>query len=119
MAPRAHDALARFLIRLKRYDEGLEELKEAARLLPGDARIQYFLGVAYNSLGRFEDALGPLKKAHELDPNNSEYLIGLATICRDAGRIDEALQAAEALLRLNPADPQTSQLVEQLRQMRQ
>ncbi|MCB1091995.1 MAG: tetratricopeptide repeat protein, partial [Verrucomicrobiae bacterium] len=115
----AHDALARFLIRLKRYDEGLEELKEAARLLPGDARIQYFLGVAYNSLGRFEDALGPLKKAHELDPNNSEYLIGLATICRDAGRIDEALQAAEALLRLNPADPQTSQLVEQLRQMRQ
>jgi tetratricopeptide (TPR) repeat protein len=114
----AHDALARFLIRQKRYDEGLAELQEAARLLPRDARIQYFLGVAFNSLGRFADALGPLKKAHELDPRNSEYLAGLATICRDAGRFDEALLAAEKLTRLNPGDQQSAQLVEQIRAMR-
>lgn len=113
----AHDALARFLIRLKRYDEGLVELKEAARLLPRDARIQYFLGVAYNSLGRFEDALGPLKKAVELEPNNTEYLAGLATICRDASRIEEALAAAEALMRLSPGDPQARQLAEEIRAM--
>ncbi|MBL9155810.1 MAG: tetratricopeptide repeat protein [Verrucomicrobiales bacterium] len=115
----AHDALARYLIRQKRYDEGLIELQQAARLLPQDARVHYFLGVAYHSLGRFEDALGPLKKATELAPREPEYLAGLATICRDAGRLDEALAAAEKLLQLNPSDPQAGQLVQQIRAMSQ
>ena len=113
----AHDALARFLIRQKRYDEGVEELKNAARLLPENAQVQYFLGVALNSTGRFEDALGFLKKAHEIDPNNSEYLVGLATICRDAGRFDEALVAAQKFAALNLGDPQAQALLEQIRQL--
>ncbi|MCB1232591.1 MAG: tetratricopeptide repeat protein, partial [Verrucomicrobiae bacterium] len=114
----AHDALARFLIRLKRYDEGVAELKEAARLLPENAQIQYFLGVALNSTGHFDDALGYLKKAHELDPNNAEYLAGLATICRDAGRWDEALTAAEKLGALHPDDRQAMALIDQIRALR-
>ncbi len=114
----AHDALARFLIRLKRYDEGVAELKEAARLLPENAQIQYFLGVALNSTGHFEDALGYLRKARDLQPANPEYLAGLATICRDAGRFDEAIAAAEKLAALNPGDPQANALLEQLRAMK-
>jgi tetratricopeptide (TPR) repeat protein len=114
----ALDALARFLIRQKRYDEGVVELKEAARRLPENAQVQYFLGVALNSTGKFEDALGYLRKAHELAPNHSEYLVGLATICRDAGRYQDAWEAAKKLAALNPDDRQSQQLLEQIRQMR-
>lgn len=115
----AHDALARFLIRQKRYDEGVAELKEAASRLPENAQVQYFLGVALNSTGKFEDALGYLRKAHELAPNNTEYLAGLATICRDAGRYDDAWEAARKLVALDPGNRQSQQLLEQIRMMRQ
>ena len=110
----ARDALARFLIRLQRYDEGIEELRKATELIPNHAQTQYFYGVALNSTGRFEDALPYLQQAHELDPYNVEYLIGLATICRDGGKLNLALQYAKAALATNPADPQLQQLVRSL-----
>jgi tetratricopeptide (TPR) repeat protein len=114
----AHDALARFLIRQKRYDEGVAELKKAAERLPENPRVQYFLGVALNSTGKFEDALGYLRKAHELAPNNAEFLVGLATICRDAKRYDDALDAARKLVALDPGDRQSQQLFEQVSALR-
>ncbi len=110
----AHDALARFLIRMKRYDEGITELKRATELLPRHAQTQYFYGVALNSMNRFEEALPFLEKAHELDRFNIEYLTGLATICRDARKMEKALHYAKDALKLQPESPQLQQLVRSL-----
>lgn len=110
----AHESLARFLIRLKRYDEGLSELELAAKLLPESSGTQYFYGVALNSMGRFPDALPHLEKAHQLEPQNLTYLIGLATICRDAGKIDDALRYSRLALSLQPQNPQLQELVRSL-----
>jgi len=110
----ARDALARFLIRQKRYDEGVEELQRATELMPSHAQTQYFYGVALNSLGRFEEALPYLEKAHELDPNNVESLTGLAAICRDAGDTGRALRYAMRAATLQPENPQLQQLVRSL-----
>lgn len=107
----ARESLARLLIRLKRYDEGVEELKLAAALLPENAETQYFYGVALNSLGRFPEALPFLEKAHLLAPRHLEYLTGLATVCRDANRPDLALKYAREALALEPDNPQLQQLV--------
>ncbi len=115
----AHDALARFFIRQKRYDEGLAELKLAVAAMPEHAQTQYFLGVALNSMGQFAEALPHLQEAHRLDSQNPEYLIGLVTICRDADELSTALSYAEQLLKLDPTSPQYQQLVEQLRAMSQ
>jgi tetratricopeptide (TPR) repeat protein len=108
------ESLARFLIRMKRYDEGVDELKIAAGLLPDSAETQYFYGVALNSLGRFPEALPYLEKARELAPRHLEYLIGLATVCRDAGKGDLALKYAREALALEPDNPQLQQLVTSL-----
>ncbi len=108
----ARDALARFLIRMKRYDEGVEELRLATELLPEHAQTQYFYGVALNSLGRFDEAVPYLERAVALDPYNLEYLTGLAAIFRDAGQMDKARKYAEGALRLQPTNPQLQQLVE-------
>ncbi|MEX2579079.1 MAG: tetratricopeptide repeat protein [Verrucomicrobiales bacterium] len=110
----ARDALARFLIRMKRYDEGVEELKLATELMPNHARTQYFYGVALNSLGQFEEAIPYLEKAHALDPYNLEYLTGLAAIFRDGGLTERSLEYARAALRLQPENPQLQQLVRSL-----
>ncbi|HRQ90422.1 MAG TPA: tetratricopeptide repeat protein, partial [Bacteroidia bacterium] len=110
----AHESLARFLVRRKRYEEGLAELKTAAALLPGQAETQYFYGVALNSLGRFPEALPYLEKARSLAPNHIEYLVGLATVCRDAGDTVRALRYAREALALDPANPQLAQLVSSL-----
>lgn len=107
----AHEALARFLIRQKRYEEGLAELAAAVSLMPRHAATMYFYGVALNSLGRFPEALPVLQKAHEIEPRNVEYLIGLATVCRDGGKSDLALGYAQAALALQPDNPQLQQLV--------
>jgi len=110
----AHESLARFLIRMKRYEEGLGELKIAAELLPKGAETQYFYGVALNSLGRFSEALPFLEKARDLAPNHLEYLVGLATVCRDAGETRLALKYAKEALGLEPENPQLQQLVASL-----
>lgn len=110
----ARDALARFLIRMKRYDEGVEELRQATELLPNHAQTHYFYGVALNSLGRFEESLPYLQRAQSLDPYNTEYLVGLATICRDGDRIDLARKYAREALALQPDNQQLLQLVQSL-----
>ena len=115
----AHDSLARFLIRQKRYDEGIEELKLAVVAMPSHAQAQFFLGVALNSTDKFADALPHLQQAHQLDPSNPEYLSGLATVCRDAGEFGLAISYAEKLLRLDPASQQYQSLLGQLRSMQQ
>jgi predicted CXXCH cytochrome family protein len=110
----SRDSLARFLIRQKRYDEGVAELKIATELLPNNAQTQYFYGVALNSLGRFPEALPYLEKAHQLAPYHLEYLTGLATVCRDAGKMDMALKYAREALKIEPRNPQLQQLLQSL-----
>lgn len=110
----AREALARFLIRVQRRDEGVAELKAAADLLPESAGTQYFYGVALNSLGRFTEALPYLEKARSLAPNHLEYLLGLATICRDAGKTELALRYAREALALDPGNPSLVDLVRSL-----
>jgi len=112
----ARDALARFLIRLKRYDEGIEELRLATELIPNHAQTHYFYGVALNSTGKFEEALPYLQHAQQLDPYNVEYLVGLATICRDAGKLDLARKYAQEALAAQPENTQLQQLVQSLGQ---
>ena len=110
----AREALARFLIRLKRYEEGVAELRLATELLPSNPHTQYFYGVPLNSLGRFPEALPFLEKAHTLAPSHLEYLTGLATVCRDAGKIDLALKYAREALKLEPDNLQLQSLVTSL-----
>ena len=110
----ARDALARFLIRLKRHAEGIEELKKATKLMPSHAATQYFYGVALNSIKQVDEALYYLKRATDLDPNNLEYLTGAAAICRDARKIDLAVKYVRRALALEPNNPQLQQFLNSL-----
>jgi len=97
------ESLGRHYIRMKDYETGLGHLGRASELAPNDPRLQFFYGVALNSLDRFDDALPVLQKAHSLAPTNVEYLSGLASICRDHGRWDLVETYAKKLLAISPS----------------
>ncbi len=110
----AHEAYARFLIRQKDYDKGTEHLRQAAELMPRNPGVQYFYGVALNSLGLFSEALPYLQKAASLAPTNPEYLAGIAAIARDAGEYQLALDYARRLEVIDRNNPQVQALIQDI-----
>ena len=56
-----HRTLGLTLVRLKRLDEALGELRRAADLAPDQARYAYVYAVALHSAGRGSEAMATLK----------------------------------------------------------
>ena len=111
-----HHALGLALVRAKRLNEALPELRQAAELEPERARYTYVYGVALNSAGWKDDAIEALQNNLVRHPNDRDTLIALIGFNRDAGYIEAALQYAEQLARITPNDPDLNQLISTLRQ---
>ena len=71
------------LVRRKRLEEGIEELRKAAAAAPGDPRFGYALGIALRSAGRDAEARATLEQANRRFPGYREIAIALATLDRD------------------------------------
>jgi Flp pilus assembly protein TadD len=102
------------LVREGRAGEALGELEAAAELNPENPRYRFVYGIALNSTGRSDDAVAVLESARESFPDDADILFALATIERDRGNTAAALEYVEALLRLQPGDPQWLALQRQL-----
>jgi len=68
----ARIALSRFYVGEKRFDEGLEILRESEELYPSSAPVQKLLGVALYQTDRVEEAVLHLRNAESLNPNDAE-----------------------------------------------
>jgi predicted Zn-dependent protease len=84
-------------VRQQRTDEGVEELRLASTLTPGNARYIYVYAVALNSTGKPEQAIMILQGAHNQHPNNRDILGALAAFYRDMGNEPAARTYAEKL----------------------
>ena len=109
-----HHSLGLAQVRGGDSDEALQSLRKAAELQPEVARYGYVLGIALNSTGQSDAAIATLEAVHERHPNDRDVLFALATMERDRGNRVRAIEWTNALLRLNPADPQAEQLLQQL-----
>ena len=67
-----HYSLGLALVRLKRSDEALGELRKAAELDPGQARYAYVYAVALHSAGRGNEAIAVLKENLVRHPNDRD-----------------------------------------------
>jgi Flp pilus assembly protein TadD len=110
-----HHALGLSLVRLKRLDEALVELRRAAELDSHNARYAYIYGVALHSAGRPQDAIAYLIDSLTGHPENRDIIIAIASFSREAGDTATALQYAEQAIKIAPDDPTIRTLVEQLR----
>ncbi len=87
-----------FAIRRGRVDEGLESLRDAARLAPDDPRILKDLGGSLRDAGRPGEALGPLERAVEIEPRDPGAHYNLALARSDTGDLAGAESALDAAL---------------------
>jgi tetratricopeptide (TPR) repeat protein len=111
----ALDALGLTLVRLKRTDEALGELRRAAELDPGQARYAYVYAVALHSAARVDVSMAILEESLARHPDDRDTLQALMTFSRDSGDVGSALEYAERLARIPPADPNLADLIQDLR----
>ncbi len=110
-----HHALGLTLVRLKRTDEALDELRRAAELDPGQARYAYVYAVALHSAARVDASMAILEESLARHPDDRDTLQALMTFSRDSGDVGSALEYAERLARIGAADPNLSDFIQDLR----
>jgi predicted CXXCH cytochrome family protein len=110
-----HHALGLALVRLKRSDEALGELRKASEFDPGQARYTYVYAVALHSAGRADEAMTALKENLARHPDDRDTLSALISFSRESGDISSALQFAETLERIAPNEQGLGVLIQELR----
>jgi Flp pilus assembly protein TadD len=110
-----HHALGLSLVRLKRLDEALVELRRAAELDSHNVRYAYIYGVALHSAGHQQEAIAYLRDRLVEHPENLDIIMAIVSFSREAGDAATALQYAEQAIKMTPDDPTIRTLVEQLR----
>ena len=113
--PGLHYSLGLALVRLKRADEALDELRKAAELDPGQARYAYVYAVALHSAGRGSEAMATLKENLARHPNDRDTFLALISFSRESGDINSALEYAERLQQIAPDAPGLAGLIQDLR----
>ena len=110
-----HYALGLALIRLKKAEDALGELGQAASLAPENAQNTYVYAVALESVGRRAEARQVLAAWLGPHPDNREILTALVEMSQQAGDLESALLYAEHLARLAPDDHDLARFVAALR----
>ncbi|MGY3239808.1 MULTISPECIES: tetratricopeptide repeat protein [unclassified Bradyrhizobium] len=110
-----HHALGLTLVREKRPDQALDQLRTAATLDPGQSHYAYVYAIALHSAGRREEASAVLKENLQRHPNDRETLSAVLAMSREAKDFDSAREYAERLRQLAPNDQAVSLLIDELR----
>ena len=108
-------ALGLALVRTKRPDEAIDQLRLAAELQPESARYGYVYGVALYSSGKNAEAIRQLEETAGRHPGDRETLTALAIYNRERGNLVSALNYAEQLAKAFPQDPTAAQILRELR----
>jgi len=101
------------------FDAALDPLKRAIRLDPKSFEAWHNLGVTYFRLQRYTDAREALEKAVALRPEFYGSVVLLGATLYMLGDDDAALPVLEHAHQLNPADTQTTNVLEKLHAARQ
>jgi Flp pilus assembly protein TadD len=97
------------------FAEALDPLKRAVQFDPNSFEAWHNLGVTYFRLNQYKEARAPLEKAVALRPEFYGSVVLLGATLYMLGEDDAALQVLEHAHRLNPADAQTTAVLEKLR----
>lgn len=111
-----HHALGLTLVRLKRQDEAIENLRLAVEVEPDRARYAYVYAVALNSVGQRTEAIQVLEDSVERHPGDRDSLLALVNFAKADGDPARALRFAEQLAKIEPDNQQLAALIQVLQQ---
>ncbi len=98
--------LGRLYLRQNRWSEAIEQLRQAARLMPSSPFVLSTLGDAYHRVGKLAEAQSTLESALMIDPSSSIAHLRLALVLMDMGKRDEALDHLMQIEELAPMFPE-------------
>ena len=96
--------IAKLLIPAHRYQDAVTVLSQVRNVIPGNANINFFLGMAYEGLEKSDKAIEYYLK---VTPDHSQYkktILSIAFLYRDMNRTEEAVRFLEQHHRQSPAD---------------
>ena len=109
-----YHALGLSLIRSKLLPQAIEQLANAARLAPQNARYSYVYAIALSSNKQPQQAIEVLQQALKTHPRDRDLLGTLVTLNHEQGKPQQASRYLSQLQRYYPNDPQTQALVKAL-----
>ncbi|MGA2938311.1 MAG: M48 family metalloprotease [Syntrophobacteraceae bacterium] len=98
--------LGRLYLRQNKWSEAVEQLRQAARLMPYSPFVLSTLGEAYHRVGKLQEAQNTLESALMIDPSASIADFRLALVLMDMGKKDEALEHLMRIEELAPMFPE-------------
>jgi len=101
----SHSNFGRFLVELRRYDEGIIFLKQALKLAPGFAEAMVHLGVALARSNKNTSAIKVFRKALANDPDHREANFEIGRVLTADLEYKEALIHLERARKLGMDDP--------------
>jgi predicted Zn-dependent protease len=100
---RASPDLAARLIADGHYRAAIRVLQEQLATTADDARLHYYLGLAYAGAGMRDGAVNQLRETVALAPREASYHQALGEAYRETGDVGRAREELEAAVRLDPA----------------
>lgn len=96
--------IAQILIPEDRYQDAVTVLSQIRKALPGNANINFFLGMAYEGLEKPDKAIEYYLKVTPDHPQYKKTILSIAFLYRDMDRTVEAIRYLEQHHRQSPAD---------------
>jgi tetratricopeptide (TPR) repeat protein len=101
-------------IKENRLEEGLDHLREAAVLSPGNSGIRWRLFNLYQKQGQYPEALRYFLEVAAIDPDNEELKYKLADFYRKNRHYEEALEIYKTMAARHPREPRPRYIMSQL-----
>ncbi|NWH04285.1 tetratricopeptide repeat protein [Desulfobacter latus] len=96
--------IVQILIPEHRYQDAVTILSQIRKIRPGNANIDFFLGMAYEGLKKPGKAIEYYLKVTPDHPQYKKTILSIAFLYKDMNRIVEAIQFLEQHHRQSPAD---------------
>nr|WP_321396938.1 tetratricopeptide repeat protein [uncultured Desulfobacter sp.] len=96
--------IAQILVPEHRYQDAATVLSQVKKALPGNANINFFLGMAYEGLEKPEKAIEYYLKVTPDHPQYKKTILSIAFLYKDMNRTEEAIRFLEQHHRQSPAD---------------
>src|SRR5881296_96173 len=93
------------LLKMKRVDDAMPNIRQGIRLKPDYAEGHALLGAALQTSGKLSEAKSELDEAIRLKPDSPSLHRELADILLALGQSDEAIFQLETALHIDPQDP--------------
>ena len=100
----AHNGLAKVFLREGRFDEAIEQYRQALRIQPGYAEARDKLGKALASCGRLDEAVEEYQRAVEIRPEFVEARNDLNAASLARSRVEEQMAGCRKAVRMKPDD---------------